>query len=36
MLGVRGVVLDTHLADMELCVARLAGIEPAERQAEGG
>jgi hypothetical protein len=36
MLCVRGVVLDAHLADMELSVARLAGIEPAKGQAEIG
>jgi hypothetical protein len=35
MLGIADVVLDAEFADVELGIARLADVEPAQRQREG-
>jgi hypothetical protein len=36
MLGIRRVVLDAHLAHVQLRIARLADVESSERQTELG
>src|SRR5580692_1492296 len=36
MLRIRRVVLNAHLAHVQLRITRLANIEPSQRQAEGG